>query len=208
MFVSEQKRAGKSRTTVNSEPLPEYDMMKSTVLSVLFGAAILAGGGAMATPTAEAKATYTQAKDRAEADYKMARAKCDAVTGNPRDVCMAEANAVRVRTREEASAMYKNTLRAFTESRLKIADANFALDKARCAALTGNNKDVCIKQAKATKIAAQADAKADKKAIEARSDARDDKRSAEYKVALEKCDAFAGAAKDSCVLAAKSQYGK
>jgi hypothetical protein len=91
---------------------------------------------------------------------------------------------------------------------MKIADANYTLDKAKCGALAGNDKDVCMKQAKATLIAAQADAKADKKAIEARTDARDDKRTAQYKVAREKCDAFAGAAKDSCVSAAKSQYGK
>lgn len=182
--------------------------MKTTLLSALLGAAILASGVAVAAPSAEAKAAYVQAKDRAEADYKMARARCDAITGNPKDVCKAEADAARVRTREEASAMYKNTLKAFTESRMKIADANHALDKAKCRALTGNDKDVCLKQAKATLIAAQADAKADKKAIEARTDARDDKRTAEYKVALEKCDAYAGAAKDSCVSTAKSQYGK
>lgn len=182
--------------------------MNTSLLCAMLGAAILASGGAMAAPTAEAKAAYVQAKDRAEADYKMARAQCDAITGNPKDVCKADADAARVRTREEASAMYKNTLKAFTESRMKIADANYTLDKAKCGALAGNDKDVCLKQAKATRIAAQADAKADKKAIEARSDARDDKRTAEYKVALEKCDAYAGAAKDSCVSTAKSQYGK
>jgi hypothetical protein len=183
--------------------------MKTTLHGVLLGVAILlASAAAFGAPTAEAKAAYAQAKDRAEADYKVASAKCDGVTGNPRDVCKAEANAARVRTREEASALYKNTLKAFTASRLKIASANHALDKAKCGALTGNDKDVCIKQAKATLIAARADATADKKAIEARTDARDDKRTAEYKVALEKCDAFAGAAKDSCVSTAKSQYGK
>jgi hypothetical protein len=181
--------------------------MHSTLLSVVL-ISLFASGVAVAAPTAEAKAAYVQAKDRAEADYKMARAKCDAITGNPKDVCKAEADAMRVRTREEASAMYKNTLKAFTESRMKIADANYTLDKAKCGALAGNDKDVCMKQAKATLIAAQADAKADKKAIEARTDARDDKRTAQYKVAREKCDAFAGAAKDSCVSAAKSQYGK
>jgi hypothetical protein len=182
--------------------------MKTTLLSTLLGMAILANGSAVAAPTAEAKAVYVQAKDRAEADYKLARGRCDAITGNPKDVCKAEADAARVRTREEASAMYKNTLKAFTESRMKIADANHTLDKAKCGGLTGNDKDVCLKQAKATLIAAQADAKADKKAIEARTDARDDKRTAEYKVAIEKCDAYAGAAKDSCVSTAKSQYGK
>lgn len=113
-----------------------------------------------------------------------------------------------MRTEEEAGAYYKNTLKAYTASRMKIASANYDVDRAKCGALAGNDKDVCISQAKAALVAAKADAKADKKAIEARSDAREDKRTAEYKVAMEKCDAFAGAAKDTCVATAKSQFGK
>lgn len=182
--------------------------MKITLLSALLGAAMLSSGLAVAASNPEAKAAYTQAKDRASADYKAARTRCDAITGNPKDVCVAEAKAARVRTHEEANALYKNTLKAYTASRLKIADANYDLDKVKCSALTGNDKDVCVQQAKATLVAAQADAKADRKAIEARTDARDDKRTAEYKVALEKCDAFAGTIKDNCVATAKSQYGK
>jgi hypothetical protein len=183
--------------------------MKMPLLSIFLGMALGAWlGTAAAAPGAEAKAIYTQAKDKAEADYKAARERCKAITGNPKDVCMAEAKAARVRTEEEASALYRNTLKDYTQSRLKIASANYDLDKVKCAALTGNDKDVCIKQAKSALIAAQADARADKKAIEARTDARDDKRQAEYKVAIEKCDAFAGAVKDSCVSAAKTQYGK
>lgn len=184
-------------------------MRPTFLLSALTGLALLASGPANAArPSAEAKAAYTQAKDRAEADYKAARAKCDVITGNPKDVCVAEAKTARVRAQEEASALYHNTLKAYTQSRLRIASANHDLDKVKCAALTGNDKDICIKQAKATLVSAQADAKADKKAIEARTDARDDKLTAEFKVAMEKCDAFAGAAKDSCVSAAKSQYSK
>jgi hypothetical protein len=170
-------------------------------LGLLYASAALA-----ATP--EAKLAYKQAVDSAEASYKTAKAKCDGITGNPKDVCLAEAKAARVRTEQEAEAYYKNTLRAYTNSRMKIASANYDRDKVKCNALTGNDKDVCVQQAKATLVAAQADAKADKKAIEARTDARDDKLTAEYNVAIEKCDAFAGAAKDSCVAAAKSQYGK
>ena len=182
--------------------------MKRTLISSLAGLAILASGTAAAGPTPEAKAAYAQAKDRAEADYKAAKARCDIITGNPKDVCIAEAKAARVKTEEEASALYKNTLKAFTQSRLKIASANYDLDKVKCNALTGNDKDVCVAQAKAARVAAESDAKADKKAMEARTDARDDKRDAEYKVAMQKCDAFAGAAKDGCVAAAKSQFGK
>jgi hypothetical protein len=97
---------------------------------------------------------------------------------------------------------------AYTQARMRIASANYDRDKTRCAALTGNEKDVCVEQAKAALIAAQADAKADRKTIEARAEAREDKLTAAYRVALEKCDAFAGAAKDQCVGAAKSTYGK
>lgn len=171
-------------------------------------AAALCCSGAASAANSEAKAAYVQAKDTAAASYKAARAQCDAITGNPKDVCIEEAKAARVRTEQEAGAFYKNTLKAYTASRMKIASANYDLDKAKCGALAGNDKDVCISQAKATLVATQADAKADKRAIEARTDARDDKRDAEYKVAREKCDAFAGAAKDSCVSSAKSQFGK
>lgn len=164
--------------------------------------------GAASAAVDEAKLVYKQAQETAASNYKVARARCDAIAGNPKDVCVAEAKAARVRTEEEAGAYYKNTLKAYTKSRVKIAEATYDLDKAKCGALAGNQKDVCISQAKATLVATKADATADKKAMEARADAREDKRTAEYQVAREKCDAFAGATKDSCMSAAKAQYGK
>lgn len=176
-------------------------------LKVLAGIALIGVVGAAGAASSEAKTAYAAAKDMAKATYASARAKCDGITGNPKDVCVAEAKAARVHTEEDATAQYKNTLPAYTRARTRIADANYEVDKARCEAHTGNEKDVCITQAKATKVAALADAKADKKVIEARNDARDDKRIAEYKVAKEKCDALAGSAKDTCVAAAKSQFG-
>ncbi|MDL2356107.1 MAG: hypothetical protein QFF03_12690 [Pseudomonadota bacterium] len=187
---------------MNVRPHPRH------AIALLAVALCWSGAAAAAAASSEAKAAYVQAKDSAAAIYKTARAQCDAITGNPKDVCIEEAKAARVRAEEEAGAYYKNTLKAYTASRMKIASANYDLDKAKCGALAGNDKDVCVSQAKATLVATQADAKADRKAIEARSDARDDKRTAQYKVALEKCDAFAGAAKDSCVAAAKTQFGK
>lgn len=161
-----------------------------------------------AQPVPDAKTAYHMARDNAASAFKAARTRCDTVTGNPREVCLAEAKAERVRVEEEAGAAYKNTLKAYTQARMRIADANYGRDKARCGAVTGNERDVCLKQAKATLIAAQADARADRKMIEARTDAREDKLTAEYRVALEKCDAFAGAVKDQCVNAAKTAYGK
>jgi hypothetical protein len=182
--------------------------MKSPNALLLISAVLCWAGQAHAAGTPQAKATYVQARDSAAQAYKSARAQCNAITGNPKDLCVAEAKAARVRAEEEAEASYKNTLKAYTQARMRIASANYERDKTRCAALTGNDKDVCMQQAKAVLITAQADARADKKMIEARADARNDKLTAAYKVALEKCDAFAGAAKDQCVSAAKSGYGQ
>lgn len=183
-------------------------MLKTAIACSVLGvvAGLCASAAQAATP--EAKMAYEQARSSAAANFKTARARCDVITGNPKDVCIDEAKAQRVQAEETATAQYKNTLKAYTAARLNIASANFDLDKSRCGAFAGNEKDVCITQAKATLVAAQADAKADKKAIDARTEARDDKRTADYKVAIEKCDAFAGAVKDSCVATAKTQYGK
>ncbi|MBQ5941707.1 MULTISPECIES: hypothetical protein [unclassified Massilia] len=183
--------------------------MKTSHALLLLGAALgWAGHSRAQQPVPDAKTAYEQARESAAANYKAARAKCDLIAGNPHDLCVAEARAARVRVDEEAGAAYKNTLAAYTKARMRIASANYDRDKVRCAGLAGNDRDVCMEQAKAVLVAAQADAKADRKTIEARLDAREDKIAAEYRVALEKCDAFAGAAKDQCVNAAKAAFGK
>jgi hypothetical protein len=180
--------------------------MQTRLTVLMLGTALMLAGQASAAP--EGKAAYVQARDTAAATYKAARAKCDQVTGNPHDLCVAEAKAERVRADEESNAAYKNTLKAYTQARMRIASANYDRDRVRCAGVTGNDRDVCLQQAKSTLIAAQADAKADRKTMEARIEAREDKLTAAYKVALEKCDAYAGAPKDQCVSAAKTAYGK
>jgi hypothetical protein len=181
---------------------------------LLLGAAMLwigharAAGPLIRPANPQAKLAYEQARELAAANYKNARVQCDAVTGNPKDLCVAEAKAARVRTEEEARAKYEDTLKAYTRARLRIADADYDRDKTRCAGLAGNDKDVCAAQAKAALVAARADARADQKTIEARNEARDDKLDAAWKVAMERCDAFAGAARDQCVSNAKVQFGK
>jgi hypothetical protein len=175
---------------------------------LLLGAALLWAAGHVRAATPDAKLAFQQARDTAAANYKNERAQCDTMAGNAKDICIADAKAARVHAEEEARAKYEDTLQAYTRARMRIAAANYDLDKARCGDLSGNSKDVCQEQAKARLVAAQADAKADQKTIEARNEAREDKQAAAYRVAMEKCDAFAGAAKDQCVSAAKTEYGK
>lgn len=67
---------------------------------------------------------------------------------------------------------------------------------------------MCVKEAKAVEAKALADAKLGKEIGEARKNAADEKRDADYKVAIEKCDALAGDAKTGCVTAAKAKFGK
>lgn len=182
--------------------------MKKTFAMILMSAASIAVTGYATAATAEAKASYAAAIATASADFKIARAKCDSLIDNPKDVCIAEAKAARTLVEANARSQYKDTLSAQTTAAKDIANANYDVEKAKCASQTGNAKDVCVKAAKLNKVAAVSNAKADKKIVEALTDARDDRNTAEYKVVLEKCDASTGAAKDACVAAAKKEFGK
>lgn len=86
--------------------------------------------------------------------------------------------------------------------------AQYKADLERCDALSGNDKDVCQKQAEANRDSAKANAKSGKKSAEARHDALTEKRDAQYDVAKEKCDTLSGDAQDKCEADAKSKYGK
>ncbi len=158
--------------------------------------------------SATTRAEYNAAKDRASADYKAAIAHCKSLAGNPKDVCEAEAKAAQKKSDAMAEADYKATPKAREDAAETAADADYDVAKQKCDAVTGNEKDVCVKEAKAAQTRARADAKASEKTTVARKDAADDKRDADYKVAMEKCDGFAGDAKSNCQKNAKATYGK
>lgn len=181
--------------------------MKPLAALMLTAFCITCGTAAHAAPD-NSKLVYDTATEKAANDFKLARTRCDVLTGNPKDLCIAEAKAARVYLEANAKAQYKNSLAATTDARKAIAEADYDVEKTRCASLTGNPKDVCLKESKANLVAALADAKADRKISEARADAQEDKRSADYKVAIEKCDAFAGAPQKACVADVKAQFGK
>jgi hypothetical protein len=162
----------------------------------------------LALAAAMTSSEYGAAKGQAAADYKAAKTRCDRVAGNAKDVCVAEAKAEEKKLRANAEAQYKNTDKARRDARIDSAEADYDVARARCGTKAGNDKDVCIKEAKTAEIKAKADANATEKVADARRGAADEKRDADYKVAVEKCDALAGAAKDSCVSNAKARYQK
>ncbi len=162
--------------------------------------------------------------------FESARKACDSFSANAKDVCIAEAKGTQNVAKAQLEADYKPSHEASYKVRVARADADYAVAKEKCDDKAGNAKDVCVKEAKAAGVATKADAKArmktavanekaalasakanDKaveKGAEARSDAASDKRAADYAVAKEKCDVFAGDAKSACVKDAKARFGQ
>ena len=185
---------------------------------------VLAGTGVAQTPAPRAPTTltkegYAQAKHKADAQYTIDREACSSLRGNAKDICVAEAKAKNDVARAEAAVAYEST--PITRENARVTQARAAYDVAieKCDDLAGNRKAVCVKEAKAALVRGKADAKIDRIAANGRRNATarelDDvkqadaaKRDADYKVAIEKCDTFAGPAKEACVGNAKLQYGK
>ena len=193
--------------------------MKPTKLTM----ALMAAAGLCLAAGVPAQTMSKDARDmaikNAESQYKMDKAACDSLSGNAKDVCVEQAKGKEKVAKADADAAYENTPKARESARNAHADATYAVAKEKCDDLSGNAKDVCVKEAKAAHVKATADAKVDRvasdtskdsasKTAAARRDAAEDKRDADYKVAIEKCDSLAGAAKDTCVHDAKARFGK
>ena len=166
----------------------------------------------LALPVSQAfamtKAEYKADKTRISADYKADKKACAAQSGNAKDICVKEAKGKE----KVARAELENTYVATDKNRNKVlvakAESAYAIAKEKCDDKSGNDKDVCVKEAKAVEVKALADAKMSKQVGAARKEGADDKRDADYKVATEKCDAMAGNAKSSCMASAKAKFGK
>lgn len=134
--------------------------MKTLIATLL---ATAAGASFAAAPTAALNhdpVTYRNLTQKAETEYRAATAKCDAKSGNDKDVCMAEARLARTRTEAEALSKYNNTAAGRARAHTNVADAEYDLAKAKCDAKSGADKDSCMDNAKSVHTAALADAKA------------------------------------------------
>jgi hypothetical protein len=197
--------------------------------SALLGALLLAFSfGASAAPLT--KVEYKAGKTDIAAKLKAAKLACDAQTGNAKDICVEEAKGADKIALAELEANYEPSTKHSYDIAVAKAKAAFAIAKEKCDDQTGNPKDVCRKEADATYTAAMAEAKLSEKTTQnngkaaekisdakttamdknasAQKSANTDIREADYKTALEKCDAFAGDVKTKCVTTAKTQFGK
>ena len=180
--------------------------MNMKPLNALLAAALCTIG--FSAQAAITKAEHKAAVKDAEMSYKSAKANCSSLAGNAKDICVAEAKVQKTAAVAKTDAEYKSTAKSMYDGRASVANAEYDLAKAKCGMKAGNDKDVCIKEAKAVEVRAKADAKAGTKIADAREDASDAKRTANYKVAIEKCGVFNGDAKDACVKEAKARFNK
>ncbi len=190
------------------------------VLPALLACAGLAcAGTASATDAPIPRAQFDAAKTRIERTYASEREACRSMSGNTKDICEVSAKGHRDVANAENVAALRNTAKARYDARIARAEANYALAKEKCDDLAGNAKDVCVKEAKAGETKAKADANVDRvasdstreasrKVADAKEEAREDKLAADYKVAIERCDALAGDAKSHCVAEAKARFGR
>ena len=133
--------------------------LTATLLATALTAAFTSAYAADAKPDT---ATYRTMTQKAAADYKAASAKCTSLTANGRTLCVEEAKVARYRMDVDTVGQYNNTLKARTTARNALANAEYALAKAKCAAVTGADKDSCMATAHSVHTAALADAKADR----------------------------------------------
>ena len=131
--------------------------MKTLIATLL--ATVVSVSFAQAPDTKPDPAAYRSMTQKAAADYKAAEKNCKSMRGNAKTVCIDEAKVARARAEHEAVAQYNNTTKANIDARTKLANAEYSLAKARCAANTGTEKDSCINNAKSVHTAALADAK-------------------------------------------------
>lgn len=134
--------------------------MNKLLWGFMLGLAVIGYAVAAQAGSDEAKAVYYAAADKAAADYRDAHAQCETLIGNAQTICIEEAKLAQTRAKGTAEAEYKNTAEARLKASTDIANAEYAVAKAKCESMEGMEKNTCLRQANALKIVTIFEAKA------------------------------------------------
>ena len=105
------------------------------------------------------KDEYKAGKDKIAADYKAAKAACDSLSANAKDVCIAQAKGTQKVAKAELDASNKPSDKARYAVSIAKAEADYSVAKEKCDDKAGDDKKVCVKEAKAAEARAKADAR-------------------------------------------------
>jgi len=180
---------------------------KRQLMAAAVAGAMCFAGGAIA---ANKKVTESD-EARINAEYKAAKEQCDDLKSNAKDVCVVEAKGVKSIAKAELKVREQDSPKNRYKLQMAKAEADYDVAKEKCDDLAGNEKDVCVKDAKAALATAKADATAEREAgnvkHESNEETAETQRAANYAAAKDRCDGYSGDAKDSCVTDAKAKYG-
>ena len=157
---------------------------------------------------AMSKSEHSAEKNVISSKVKAAKTACDSLSANAKDICMVEAKGAEKIEKAELEARYNPKAKNQNDLRMAKADVAHDIAKEKCDDKAGNDKDVCVKEAKAVHTKAKSDAAVSKTVKAAVTDSAVDRTNADYKVAVEKCNAQTGDAKNVCVTNAKTKYNK
>lgn len=175
------------------------------------------------------KDAYQAGEARIAAELTADKAKCEALSDNAKDICLAQAKGKAKVADANLEATYEPTAKHRYDVLVAKAKADYALANEKCDDRSGNDQALCVKEAKAAETAIRADAEAQLKTWEAnqtaseesaatdakakeegtaaRNDAAAKMRDANYAVAKAKCDTLTSADSDRCAQEAKKKYG-
>ena len=123
-------------------------------------AALFAGSTVLAASMSHAE--YAAKKDQISAEYKADKAACDKLDGNNKDVCVEKAKGKEKVAKAELEFNYTGKQADSAKIAVAKADADYDVAKEMCDDKKGNDKDLCVKDAKAAHAKAIADAKTPK----------------------------------------------
>jgi hypothetical protein len=119
------------------------------------------GGAAAAGMTRD---EYKAGKARIAAEYQADRQKCGAHLGDAAELCVARARGAQKVAKAELEAAYKPSPRAHFEAAIARAQAAYAIAKAECDNKEGAARKNCVRDARAARDRAQAEALSARKA--------------------------------------------
>ena len=137
-------------------------MNKFSITVVAAAVALAFNGGALAAQ-AISKEAYKSGQDKIAAEYKSAKAACDSLKANAKDVCVAEAQGKQKVAKAELEADKAPGDKTRYAVSVARAEAEYAVAKEKCDDKAGDSKKACVKEAKDAQSRAKADAKAQMK---------------------------------------------
>lgn len=130
-------------------------MLKPTLSAMAVSVSLALSSHAIAQ--AMSKDDYKAGKDSITAEYDSGKKKCESLSGNAKDICMAKVKGKKNVEQADLDARYKDTDKARYEAAITRSKTEYDIAIQKCDDEAGDAKDACVKEAKAAEAAAKVD---------------------------------------------------